>query len=211
MLNHIRNIIFDLGGVIINIDYNRTAEAFKHLGMKDFDTIYSKAKQSHLFDRLETGALAEEMFHEEMYNYLPQGIPAHQITAAWNAMLLEFPASRMDFIYELKKHYRLFLLSNTNSIHLKEFLKMADDQLGEDRFENAFEKVYYSCSVGMRKPDLEIFELVLNENNLKADETLFVDDSPQHVEGALKAGLKAELLLHGETIEGKYAGLLISA
>jgi putative hydrolase of the HAD superfamily len=208
---HIRNIIFDLGGVIINIDYNRTAEAFRNLGMKDFDAIYSKTKQSDLFDRLETGALAEEMFHEEMYNYLPQGIPADQITAAWNAMLLEFPASRMDFIYELKKHYRLFLLSNTNSIHLKEFLKIADVQLGADRFESAFEKVYYSCSIGMRKPDLEIFELVMQENNLKAEETLFVDDSPQHVEGAQKAGLKAELLSPGETIEGKYAGLLISA
>ena len=208
---HIRNIIFDLGGVIINIDYNRTAEAFKNLGMKDFDAIYSKAKQAHLFDRLETGELAEEMFHEEMYNYLPQGIPADKITAAWNAMLLEFPASRMDFIYELKKHYRLFLLSNTNSIHLKEFLRMADVQLGSDRFENAFEKVYYSCSIGMRKPDTEIFEFVLKENGLTANETLFVDDSAQHIEGALKAGLHAELLLPGETIEGKYAGLLISA
>lgn len=208
MLHHIRNIIFDLGGVIINIDYELTADAFRNLGLKNFDEIYSKAKQERIFDKFETGHLQEDHFRQELIKYLPAGTSSDQIDKAWNAMLLEFPAERLDFIYALKNHYRLFLLSNTNMIHIREFLPLADVQVGKGRFENAFEKIYYSCEIGLRKPDTEIFEMVLNENNLVAAETLFVDDSIQHVEGALKLGIHAEHLKPGETIEGKYAGLL---
>jgi glucose-1-phosphatase len=211
MLNHIRNIIFDLGGVIINIDYDRTAAAFRNLGLDNFDEIYSKAKQEKIFDKLETGHLHEDHFRDELLKHLPKNVTVADVDKAWNAMLLDFPTSRLDFIYELKKHYRIFLLSNTNFIHIREFLPIADEQVGKDRFEAAFEKIYYSCEVGMRKPDMEIFEFVLNENNLVAAQTLFIDDSPQHIEGALKTGIHAELLLPGESIEGKYAGLLISA
>jgi FMN phosphatase YigB (HAD superfamily) len=205
---HIRNIIFDLGGVIINIDYQRTAAAFRSLGLNNFDEIYSQAKQEKLFDKLETGHLHEDHFREELLMHLPSGVNQIDINNAWNAMLLDFPVSRLDFIYKLREHYRIFLLSNTNIIHINSFLMLADEQVGKSFFENAFEKIYYSCDVGMRKPDPEIFELVLKENKLLPAETLFIDDSAQHIDGAGVAGIHAELLLPGESIEVKYAELL---
>lgn len=208
MLQPLRNIIFDLGGVIINLDYQRTATAFRKLGLHNFDEIYSQAKQEKLFDKLETGHLHEDHFREELIRHLPSGVKHSDIDIAWNAMLLDFPVSRLDFIYKLRDHYRIFLLSNTNFIHINAFLMLADEQVGKSRFENAFEKIYYSCDIGLRKPDPEIFELVLQENNLKAAETLFIDDSAQHIEGARVAGIRAELLLPGESIEVKYADLL---
>jgi FMN phosphatase YigB (HAD superfamily) len=211
MLQPIRNIIFDLGGVIINIDYQRTAKAFRKLGLNNFDEIYSQAKQEKLFDKLETGHLHEDHFREELIRNLPSGINHSDVDNAWNAMLLDFPLSRLEFIYELRNNYRIFLLSNTNIIHVNAFLMLADEQVGKTRFENAFEKIYYSCDIGLRKPDPSIFELVLQENNLRASETLFVDDSPQHIDGAKVAGIQAELLLPGESIELKYAGLLMSS
>ena len=211
MLNHIRNIIFDLGGVIINIDYDRTAAAFKKLGLTDFEELYTQARQEKLFDRFETGHLSEDMFRQELMKYLPEGTSHDDVDEAWNAMLLEFPPERLDFIYALKKHYRIFLLSNTNLIHIRAFIPMADRMYGVRRFNDAFEKIYYSCHVGLRKPDTDIFDFVLQENNLKSEETLFIDDSVQHIEGAAATGIHAELLLPNETIEGKYAGLLLSA
>lgn len=211
MLNHIRNIIFDLGGVIINLDYNRTSEAFKKMGLTDFERIYTQVRQEKLFDRFETGTVSENSFREEIIKHLPAGTSHEEVDEAWNAMLLEFPEDRLDFIYALKRHYRIFLLSNTNLIHMRAFLPMAEKIYGLRRFNDAFDKIYYSCQVGLRKPDTEIFELVLQENNLEPGETLFIDDSPQHIEGAKAAGIHAELLLPNETIEGKYAGLLLSA
>jgi putative hydrolase of the HAD superfamily len=211
MLQPIRNIIFDLGGVLINIDYQRTAKAFRKLGLNNFEEIYSQAKQEKLFDMLETGHLHEDHFREELMRNLPSGINHSDVDNAWNAMLLDFPLSRLEFIYKLRNNYRIFLLSNTNIIHVNAFLMLADEQVGKTRFENAFEKIYYSCDIGLRKPDPSIFELVLQENNLRASETLFVDDSPQHIDGAKLSGIQAELLLPGESIELKYAGLLMSS
>ena len=116
-------------------------------------------------------------------------------------MLLDFPKERLDLLQKLKSKYRLFLLSNTNEIHITEFEKSLHKTHGYKNLESFFEKVYYSCRVKMRKPNIDIFELVLHENDLNAEETLFIDDSPQHIEGALKTGIKAVLLNKNEEVE----------
>lgn len=204
----LKNIIFDLGGVIINIDYNKAAAAFKNLGIVDFDNFYSKAKQSTLFDEFEKGNISNEEFRNELKNFLPEGISDEQIDACWNAMLMEIPQERFNFLNSIKDKYRIFLLSNTNSIHIKEFTRLNDEKFGVGNFEALFENVHYSCKMGMRKPDAEIFEYVLNENALVKEETLFIDDSIQHINGANSIELKAELLKveEGEKIEVKYSG-----
>lgn len=204
------SIIFDLGGVIINLDYNRTAQAFIDLGLGNFNEIYSKAKQTDLFDNFEKGFLSPEAFRTELRQYLPVEITNEQIEAAWNAMLLDIPPHRVDFLLQAAKKYRIFLLSNTNAIHVKAFTRMAEEVYGKNGFEGVFERHYYSCQMGMRKPDAEIFEKVLSENNLDRTQTLFIDDSNQHIEGALRVGLHADLLKveQGEKIEVKYLTLL---
>lgn len=196
-MNHFKNIIFDLGGVILHIDYLLTEKAFKALGCVDFEKKYSQAKQLPLFDDFEKGKISNEDFVKELKKMLDMNVSDTDIINAWDAMLIDLPASRLQLLAELKKKYRTFLLSNTNEIHIKGFEKIIYEQHGISGLEAYFEKVYYSCRVNMRKPDAEIFELVLNENGLNPRETLFIDDSIQHIEGALKAGLQAKLLSGG--------------
>jgi HAD superfamily hydrolase (TIGR01509 family) len=186
-----RNIIFDLGAVIIDIDYNLTADAFRRLGLLHFDEIYSKAKQDHLFDRFEKGDMSDEEFRETVRKHIPHSVSDEQIDSAWNAMLKEVPEETFGLLEEIGKQKRIFLLSNTNRIHVRAFSKIIERQYGFARFESLFEKAYYSCDIGMRKPDAEIFEFVLLQHGLKANETLFIDDSPQHVEGARNCGIFA--------------------
>lgn len=195
-----KNIIFDLGGVILNIDYRFTSQAFKNLGLHDFDEKYSQAKQSHLFDRLETGAVAPEQFRQELKTYFSQNVSDTDLDNAWNAMLLDLPHQRIDLLKELSKKYRLFLLSNTNIIHYQAYSAYMKKTFGKMIFDEIFEKQYLSFEVGMRKPDKEIFELLLNANKLLASETFFIDDSIQHIEGAGKAGIAAYHLQPTETI-----------
>lgn len=206
-MRHIQNIIFDLGGVIINLDYKRTAGAFRSLGIGHFDEIYSKAKQNNLFDLFEKGLLREEEFRDTLKLFLPGNTSDEAIDQAWNAMLLDIPPVRVEWLRKVAGRYRIFLLSNTNSIHIRAFTGLTDELFGPGLFESIFEKHYYSCQLGMRKPDAEIFEFVLDQNKLEKEATLFIDDSIQHVEGARKLGLPAELLNveRGEKLEERFA------
>lgn len=207
---HIKNIIFDLGGVIIDIDYNLAATAFKKLGIVDFDNFYSKAKQSTLFDDFEKGVISNAEFRSNLRQYLSDTITDHQIDAAWNAMLKGIPSHRVDFLQKVAQKYRIFLLSNTNRIHIDAFTQYNDEKFGKGYFEGLFEYCYFSSDIAMRKPDAEIFDFVLSENGLLKEETIFIDDSIQHIQGASSTGLHAELLKveAGETIEMKYAYLI---
>ncbi|MBC8396168.1 MAG: HAD family phosphatase [Flavobacteriales bacterium] len=198
-LNGVKNIIFDLGGVILNIDYGQTANAFKKIGVANFDEIYSQAKQVQVFDKLETGELTPDEFREYMKEIVPS-LQLSDIDKAWNAMLLDLPAARIDLLKKLKKKYRLFLLSNTNEIHIKCFRKIIDSSYGENIFDAIFENQYYSSEIGMRKPNPECFQYVLEKNGMEPSETLFIDDSIQHVEGARKLKINAYHLIPGEDI-----------
>ena len=189
-LNGVKNIIFDLGGVILNIDYGQTANAFKKIGVTNFDEIYSQAKQGKVFDKLETGELSIEEFSNYMKEFVPS-LKSMDIDKAWNAMLLDLPVQRIDLLKELKKGYRLFLLSNTNEIHIKSFRKMIKSFYGEYILDDIFEQQYYSSEIGKRKPNVDCFQYVLEQNGLEPSETLFIDDSMQHVEGARKLKIKA--------------------
>ena len=117
-----------------------------------------------------------------------------QLLDAWNAMLLNVPEKRLDVLVNAKHNYNTFLLSNTNEPHIEAFEKDLYRHHGVKNFEDYFDKVYYSCRIGMRKPDKEIFELVLKENDLDPSETVFIDDSIQHVQGAGECGIRAYLL-----------------
>ena len=196
----IKNIIFDFGGVILNIDYKLTEQAFAKLGLKDFDRIYSQATQKELFDVFEKGLSSPDDFRKGIRKFIHDDVSDSQIDHAWNSMLLDLPLERVHLLDQLKLKYRIFLLSNTNQIHCDTFSAYMQKQFMRDIFSDVFEKAYFSHKVNMRKPDTEIFEFVLNENNLRKEETLFIDDSIQHIEGANKLGLKTYYLKKGETI-----------
>lgn len=198
----IRNIIFDLGGVILNIDYKRTEEAFKALGMTNFDELYSKQKQVGFFDRFEKGEISASEFRNEIRKISNLQLSDEQIDNAWNKMLIDLPEKNLTFLKELKIKYRLFLLSNTNEIHINGFTKIINGQYGFVPFDEIFEKIYYSNRIGLRKPDKEIFRLVLEENSLTAGETIFIDDTERHLAGAEAADIHTLHLKQGEEITG---------
>lgn len=190
----IKNIIFDLGGVIINLDTPATIAAFNRLSAVAFESIYTQAQQTRLFDQFDKGQVTEADFFTGLRTLLKTNVPTDTLKAAWNAMLLDFPEHRIYMLGTLKSKYRLFLLSNTNETHVAAFEKILHQSHSYNNLEPLFEKVYYSCRVGMRKPDAEIFQYVLLQNQLNPAETIFVDDTQQHVNGAKACGIEAVLL-----------------
>ncbi len=194
MRRKIETLILDLGGVLIDVDYDGSARAFAELGIGDFQELFSKAKQSDIFDRFETGDLDPAGFRKELRNTLKQDLSDGTIDRCWNAMLGTIPPERIELVKELRDRYTLLLLSNTNSIHVPAFLQIVLEQNGIAEFRELFDGTYFSCEMGMRKPDPAIFRHVLARHSAVPERSLFIDDSPQHVEGARRAGLKAEHL-----------------
>jgi putative hydrolase of the HAD superfamily len=168
--------------------------------LPNFDEIYSQLAQTELFDRFETGHISSFHFINRILDQLPQGHNGNSVVHAWNAMIGDFPKERLDWLTEVGKKYRIFLLSNTNLLHMDTVRRSLEKTVGHQRLEDYFEKVYLSCEMGMRKPDPGIFTRVCEEQGLDPATTLFIDDTPQHVEGAKKAGLKAIHLKPGTEI-----------
>lgn len=201
MVQEIKNIIFDLGGVIINLDYGATRKAFLDLGFNDFDNVYSQAQQSGLFDAFDKGRITPAEFRDEIRKHIDHPVTDKEIDAAWDAMLLDIPKEKLDLLERLKSKYRTFLLSNTNEIHVSNFSGYLHRHYGTADFTPYFEKWYYSCNIGMRKPDAEIFLHVLKENHLNAEETVFIDDSVQHIVAAQALGIRTVFLEKGQSLK----------
>ena len=189
--DQIENIIFDLGGVILNIDYHITINRFKEMGIRDFDQLYSQAQQLNLFDMFEKGQISEIEFVTKLQQHFHIETDDQTIIDSWNAMLLDFPVYRKETLEMFSKRFNIVLLSNTNETHVRAFKKIIMNTFGSYWFDEVFQNVYYSNEIGMRKPNKEVFEFVLNDNNFKAENTLFFDDSIQHIEGARNAGIEA--------------------
>ncbi|MDR0754115.1 MAG: HAD family phosphatase [Prevotellaceae bacterium] len=192
----IRNIIFDLGGVIINVDYHKTENAFKNLGISDFDRIFSQVRQSKIVDKLETGYISPAEFRENLRELCGFNISDTDIDNAWNAMILDFPGDKIALLDKLRLNYRLFLLSNTNQIHIEYCMNNMNFEI----IKSKFEKIYLSHEIHMRKPDMETYQFVLKDAQLQAAQTLFIDDTIKNVEDARLAGLNAYHLTNGETV-----------
>lgn len=186
----IKNIIFDLGGVLLNLDFGKTADAFTALGIKNFNDYFNQFHANPLFKKLELGGVADNSFYDLLRHTASISASNQQIDLAWNAMLLDFPKERIEKLHELAKTYRLFLFSNTNAIHHAAFHSNFQQHFGFD-FDSLFEKAYYSHLIGYRKPGIESFEYVMSDSRLNPSETLFIDDTLPNVEAAIKAGLQA--------------------
>lgn len=198
-MSNIKNVIFDLGGVILNIDFTKTNEAFHNLGLPDFASYISQHHITDLFLDYETGKIDDLQFIDGVAALTDTPIGSDQVVEAWNALLLDCPVERIELLKRIKPKFRTFLLSNTNAIHMTEYQKRLYDEQGV-HLEDLFEKTYYSHVVKMRKPDAEIFELVLRENDLKPEETLFIDDTHTNFTEAEALGIQTFHLKHGMSI-----------
>lgn len=196
-------LMLDLGGVLIDVDYARSARAFQELGVERFADQFSKARQTSLFDEFERGIIGPAKFREAIRDLVGLPLKDRDIDASWNAMLGKIPSERMVLVEDLRMRYRVFLLSNTNQIHVPAFMRIVQEHNSIRDFKQEFDGVFFSCDLGMRKPDAVIFHHMLKATNSSAERTLFIDDSIQHVEGARQAGIPSEhLALQREDLAG---------
>jgi len=196
----IKNIIFDLGGIFIDINYPKTEKAFINLKVSNFAEFYTQHHASEIFELLETGKLSSEEFYKTFREKTGFSIANESIRNAWNALLGNFFIDRLQWLNEIRKRYNTYLFSNTNKIHYDAFMEIFRKQTGLTNFDDYFIKAYYSHECGFRKPYPESYQRILKEQNLKASETLFIDDTPKNIEGAKQAGLQAVLLLSGQSV-----------
>lgn len=196
----IKNIIFDLGGVFLNIDFQLTNKAFKDLGVDRFETTFNQHHVNDLFELLETGKLSDNDFYDAFRKESETNLTNEQIKNAWNALLLDFPEERIQWLEEIKGKYNIYLFSNTNQIHYDQFITdFAKAFPGKD-FNNYFIKAYYSQTLGLRKPYANSFQKILKEQALKPSETLFIDDTLKNIEGAQSVGLQTVHLVAPFTV-----------
>jgi FMN phosphatase YigB (HAD superfamily) len=210
-MNNIKNIIFDYGNVIFQIDFNKVADAWKQLGITNAHEFYGHRQQDDVFNALERGQITPEGFRNRIRELTNKpNLTDEQIDGAWNAIFVGIPEGNHELLLQLKDKYRTFLLSNINAIHFDYVHNYLKSEFGMDNNDRLFEKVYYSHLMGKRKPDAEIFEQVLQENNLDPAKTLFIDDSPQHLETAKKLGMQTYLMTAPDNIQHffKVSGLL---
>ena len=186
-----KNLIFDLVEVIIDIDYLQTIAAFQKLATVDFSEVVSYASQSHIFDLYEKGQISTPYFRNELKQFLRPGTTDLEIENAWNAIFFDFPQAKVDLLKQLKSRYKTFALSNINEIHVNTINRVANEKFGAADFGSFFDAAYYSNEIGFRKPETEIYKLVLEKENLQPGETFFVDDKHENVEAAKALGIHA--------------------
>ncbi|MFV0521823.1 MAG: HAD family hydrolase [Mangrovibacterium sp.] len=202
----IKHIIFDLGGVLLNIDPNKTLKAFQRLAVSDLNREKQFTYEHSVFSAMEQGKITSDEFREGIQNLLPIRIAPHLIDEAWNAMLLDFIAERITLVNRLHKHYKVYLFSNTNAIHQHHF-----HQLFFKKYNYAmsalFDEDFYSHELGLRKPKTAAFEKVLKLADIVAEETLFIDDLNENCLAAKQVGLQTLCLAPTDDLEQKLKDL----
>jgi len=199
-MKRINALLFDLGGVIVDLDYNKTIEAFEAIGLEDAEHLYNQFNQSKIFDEFEIGSISREEFMGLLQEKIPQKVSQSKIKEAWNAMILGFEKSKLEQIKRYSEKIPCYLLSNTNEIHL-EYIQTLMQEVPFKNLELLFTKCYYSHIIGRRKPHRETFEWVLNDMRSSPEEVLFIEDSPQHIRGAEKAKIKTLHFTNGRRLE----------
>ena len=190
---NITTIIFDFGGVLINLDLDRCIERLKELGVQNLEDKLSNFGQKGFFLQCEKGEIGIPEFCENVRKLADIHLTDQQIIDAWCLFLVDIPDYKMELLLELKKKYRLLLLSNTNPIHIEISAVNEFARFGL-KVKDVFDKCYYSYEMKMAKPDAEIFETLLTDAVVKAEECLFLDDGQKNIEQATKLGIQSYLV-----------------
>ncbi len=187
----INSIIFDFGDIFINLEKEASINEFKKLGLDG-----PNEELIAMNDLFEKGKITEMQFIEGFQKHIPNA-DIHDIRKAWNSIIGEFPLYRLEFLQMLSSKYRLFLLTNTDAIHISRFEHMVGISFFSD-FYQCFEKVYYSFEMGMRKPDPNIFNTILKKHDLSPKRTLFIDDKKENTDAAASLGIQVWNLQVGQ-------------
>ena len=203
----IRNIIFDLGGVLLNINPLLSLLEFEKLCGITQEELKNRLASEHIFEKFDTGSLGASQFRNELCRIMDCTLADEQIDHAWNTLLLNFPAHRVNLLRQLRKNYRIYLLSNTNSIHFEHYTREFFETYGIPMSE-LFDKLFLSYEIGMHKPDTGIYSYVLQHAGLVPAECVFIDDSLPNIEAASALGLSV-IHIYGDDVTEYFAdGLL---
>jgi glucose-1-phosphatase len=195
----IQNLIFDLGGVLLNLHVDRTHRAFAELAGIPIEEVKARISKTPFFNDYEKGLHSDDEFRQLVRDFLLTNATPSEIDLAWNAMLGEIPLSRLDLLDRLRSRYRIFLLSNTNAIHVNYFTREVIAS-GASPLESFFDRVYYSHELKMRKPETGIYEHVLKQHSLNPRATLFLDDNAENLVGAEQIGIQTLQVTHPDLI-----------
>ena len=201
-MNTIKNIIFDLGGVVYDIRYENVVEAIARRGITHLGQFYSKDFQTHEMDLFEKGLITVEEYRDYIRRVarLPE-LSDSEIDDIVNAILIDIPRERVELLLRLKKRYGVYLFSNTNQINYDCFTHRMKEKYGFDIFAECFHAAYFSHQMHCRKPAKEGFDIIIREQHLEPSATVFIDDIEKNLEGARAAGIRGYHLSQGSIVD----------
>lgn len=197
-MSTIKNIIFDLGGVIIDLDRDQAVRSFEAIGVEDANQLIDAYEQKWIFQDLETGRIGVEEFCDKLRKHTGKDLPFEDIKKAWMGFIVDTPQYKLDYIAELRKQYKLYLLSNTNPIIQLEWAQTNRFTAAGRPINAYFDKLYTSYEVGVTKPDRRIFDFMLRDSGIRPSESLFVDDGKSNIEMAEQLGFHTYQPHNGE-------------
>jgi putative hydrolase of the HAD superfamily len=196
----IKTIIFDFGGVIINLDLPKCIQNFKNLGVHNVETYLSNFGQSGFFLQWEKGEIGIPEFRNEIRKIAEFPLSDEQIDQAWCSFLTDIPAHRIELLKKLRQQYRLLLLSNSNPLHVDVSAAGEFKKYGAHIYD-FFDNCYFSYKIGMTKPDEEIFQYVMKDAGVIPEECLFIDDGKKNIETAVRMGFRTHLMKQGDNLD----------
>jgi putative hydrolase of the HAD superfamily len=194
LLKNIDTIIFDIGNVLIDIDYEIMVAEFAKIASVDFHQIVTYTHQDRVFDQYERGQISSAQFRDTLRKYLKDGVTDEEIDTAWNSILIHYPAEKFELLKKLRGQYQILALSNINELHVAAIDAKVKSQFGAADMSSYFDHAYYSHEMGSRKPETEIYQMVLDEKSLDPTRTLFIDDKLENVNAAAALGIKVHHL-----------------
>jgi putative hydrolase of the HAD superfamily len=197
MDKQIKNIVFDFGGVLMDLDFENCLDGFRTAGFKDVDQYTSVYQGESFFKDFETGMISADQFRQEIKSRIDQPLTDEEVDALWLRMLKYIPAEKIDLLLELRQHYMVYLLSNTNPIHWDEACRKQFRYRGFEA-DDFFEEIYLSYEMHLVKPSKEIFQAVINCAGIIPSETMLIDDSAENCRVAESLGMKSYCPKPGE-------------
>ena len=204
MNTKIKNIIFDLGGVILDIDETVVYKELEKMGIKTSELAHSK-EFIEIMSKFDTGIYTAPTFRKRMKALLGlEKMTDEKFDSIWNAMLLDIPRERVEAIEKVKTHYKIFLMSNTNVIHYDLYIRDLQLRFGYNEFDELFDKSYFSFAEHLEKPDPRFFELILDHEGLLPEETLFIDDTEKNINIAKSLGINTYHISREELVRNLF-------
>lgn len=204
LLNNIHTIVFDIGNVLVDIDYEVMVAEFAKIANTDFHQIVTYSHQQGFFDQYEKGQISTSEFRNILRKYLKDGVTDKEIDTAWNSILIHYPPAKFELLKKLCGQFKILALSNINDLHALAIDEAVQNQFGVG-MRSYFDHAYYSHEMGLRKPEKEIYQMVLEQQGLDPAQTLFIDDKLENTDAAAALGIKVHHLTKREALLDLFA------